>query len=462
VLSSKVDSKTEEIYLWLAKQVNALLAAAASQQHVSIAPGLESALRQDGFTTSGGRIRNRLIVQTMIERFGTDLLKELGLAMWINTRHSRASPVASIQRCKKEHTQVPNILHVLLTANLIVDDVLKLKNNSYTHATHVHPHLGKRPDGRMARQRTTKDSIESALSTTNGILNSAAKLLNLSPQNLLTDIRYHHVLLRLSKTQIDRIGGGQIEAARTALRDGMSMQELCQSLGISKWSVTLIQADDPSLYKLHQEGKVTKKRRNNREIILAFMASRPFAGRTELRRTHYYTVEFARKHENEWLEKNLPTSVPRSGKRAGKIRINWEERDSKVQIAVLEEVNAELKKTGRPIRLTITRLKSAAGLLSSNYNRVPSPQYQQIILDINKLVESRVAFRLRLIKWAMQEYSKLHIPISSNKLRRIARLPIAQLLECRPVVIACAEELQLEFHSSCSLSPLATRYPTQK
>ncbi|QAY84028.1 hypothetical protein CUN61_08535 [Pseudomonas arsenicoxydans] len=103
--------------------------------------------------------------------------------------------------------------------------------------------------------------------------------------------------------------------------------------------------------------------------------------------------------------------------------------------------------------LTMTRIKKAVGVLNLKYF---PPVYRAKIEDILELsAESKAAFQTRVIRWAIDRYSELSIPISSNQLRRTAVLSLKELHECRALVIKFAQERGLGFHSRCSLSPLA-------
>ncbi|MBJ2287703.1 hypothetical protein JFT66_26520 [Pseudomonas sp. MF6755] len=141
-------------------------------------------------------------------------------------------------------------------------------------------------------------------------------------------------------------------------------------------------------------------------------------------------------------------------------RLDREERLRKLNLAIQSVKDREFQKNQRPARLTITRLKKDCAMTS--LHSFPEPFRSEISNVFKSASEPKDIFHDRLIKWAVSKYAKLLIPISANKLRRIAGLPIKDLLSCREMVIKYAQVHNLSYHSKSSLSPFANLHgPTE-
>jgi len=76
----------------------------------------------------------------------------------------------------------------------------------------------------------------------------------------------------LPKITVKRLGPKLIAAVQGALRAGTPKIEIQKSLGISEWSVQLIELDSLTLRDAHREATIELQRDDHREAIFAASA----------------------------------------------------------------------------------------------------------------------------------------------------------------------------------------------
>jgi len=229
----------------------------------------------------------------------------------------------------------------------------------------------------------------------------------------------------------------------------MGLKEACRVFGLGKYTTSLIFGDQPHLLLCGKSSKEISKIQHAKEKLSTAVDSQPNITRTELRKILSSSMDAVLINDSTWTSENIPRPTRKYHGAAS--RIDWKERFLQIRLAIEAEKIKELNKAERPTRLTVTRLRKDCGVTQPH--SFPEPYKSEISRIFATAAESKEYFHDRLIEWAVAEYAKLLTPISSNKLRRIAGLPIKDLLSCRDLVIKYAQTHNLSYHSKCSLSP---------
>ncbi|WP_154232514.1 hypothetical protein [Pseudomonas syringae] len=416
-------------------------------EHASIIPTLQALLGARGIMTPKGAFLYKNLNDPMTDQFGIELMNFLGINLPSHNQKQRRTNFANLFSMR---TKLPNILHTLLLSKLVTDDARDLKRPVAATSLNTFPcetrkHL-------LRGDLIPRDQLVSALKDANGILDRARKILAVSFEGLLSSARYHRIPIPLTERQCERIGWDTLKEIRRCCIEGLPMHQIRAMVGLGQFMMVRVLASDPALDELHEKGTHVLRLQTSKEKLLSVTNLDSKASRTTMRKTHGRLVDFVLKYDPEWAAENLPppATIIRHGSGP---RSNWHKREKIISSEIADTIQKEHTKHDRPLKLTISRLKKSAFL--ANINQFPSPYRKRIQALLDASAEPHSAFLERLIKWAINEYSKLSIPISSNRLRRVARLSIKQLHECRPLVIAYAQELKLGFHSKCSLSPLS-------
>lgn len=446
--TASVDPLHEAGVLWLAKQVRTVLRSDSSHPETSLAVRLREALVSTGFASRSG-LDSEAIKSALITRYGSVLLQELGASE--STRNSSGSrwPSRLLGSTVVNGERTPDVLLSMLLAGLVTNDISELSQSSAMLAEHAGPE----PSGyctpkELGREMLTAETIETALRASAGKIAAAALSLGVSPSRLAVDMQRQGICLPLSATTAKRLGSDLIANVRHALKTGTPKIEIQRSLGISEWSIQLIELDSPALRNEHRMATIKLQRERHRSVLLQHRHLHPSASRSELVTDCSAAFEWVRNFDNDWLESNLP-KAKRVGDNGRGPRKNWSKFDLACVALIQVAVRNELEKQGRPARLTTTYLLSTAGALSKAASLVPLAT-----AEAKRHSESEDAYLRRRIKWALHEYSNRLVPVSMNQLRRVAALPPDRLIRYRDFIAEIAQELKLTIDARCALSPL--------
>jgi hypothetical protein len=125
----------------------------------------------------------------------------------------------------------------------------------------------------------------------------------------------------------------------------------------------------------------------------------PDAGRTALKNQFQRVYAWLRQNDRDWLESHLPPRMTRTSPPA---QVDWESRDIELVDAVQLVAQNLRDKPGKPMRLTVAAIARELGqlaLIQKHVDKLPSTAAALI-----KLVETREAFALRRIQWAVGCY----------------------------------------------------------
>lgn len=449
-----MDTETVEAWLWLSRQVATILAGDNPLPSIPLASTLLSALKSIDFVASRGGLNAAAMARALGDRFNAAFLRDLRVEAWCDPQPGAQRPSRVLTRSVTEGKRIPNVLRALLLTRLVADDISVLWGTAIApqaRAPRIPIGYGRR--GSSARQRLGKHAIQFAVKAAGGKITVAAQLLGVSSYGLAADMLHHGMHLPLSIGTARRLGEQRINAVCNALRDGMPKKEIERHLDISAWSIVLIQLNDTELRDVHRMARVARQRQTHRNILLAYRQQYPAKSRNMFTKEHAGSFDWLREYDRKWMESHLPAPARGGRERVQRSRKNWTQIDQAAAAVVRKTASDEIARTGRPTRLTRTRLLREAGALAA-MGKNSETRYPTAFAEAELLAESKEEFLRRTIRWALQEYANRHIPISINQLRRVARLAAGVLLEQRSYVIEVAEELGLAFDARSSLSPL--------
>ena len=455
VLETDLDAKSEENWLWLSRQVATILAEPDFTPKVHIAANLLAALRRGGFASEK---RNGLdpdaLTKSLLDRFAEPFLRQLGLARWCET--PRLSPGLILSRSVIEGKRNPSPLRMLMLARLVTDDISSLWKTVAPNPTQKRDRLplGYPRNFNLNRKRIDREAIESALDAARGKLTVAAERLGVNSAALAADLRHHQIHLPLSAITSKRLGAKRIAAIRGALAQSVPKSKILQLYDVSEWSILLIELDRPELYDAHREASVIRQGEKHREALLSFLRDSPGESRRAFAKRYAASYEWLGKYDRSWLKGHLPESRQgRGGRGKRKALKDWQRLDQAALLAERQAARQELAKPDRPMRLTRSRLLSAAGASAALSHR--KHRYQSAIAEAESLAETKSQFVRRAIRWALQQLAEQNLAISLHRLEPLASTSTEVLKEHRSYIIEVAAELEVTFDARSLLAPLS-------
>ena len=445
------DSVADAGWLWLSKQVKLILSV-PQLPAAPLLPLIRQSLKTRGLWARSG-VDSSAILQALESRFSRTLLTDVGVLPSPGRRSNQRWPGRLLGEPALAGDRLPDVLRTLLLTALVASDVADLADTPVILASmgEAEPqgYGGEKPLGRALLSR---ESIQQALASASGKVTVASSLLRVSPAMLAVDMRRLGIRLPLPVATTRRLGEPTVEAVRTALRSGEAKNKIQSRLGVSEWSIQLIELDDLDLALLHRTATIEAQRSKHRETVTAYLEGHPNAGKMDVCYACVSATDWLRRFDSEWLAENLPKRkfVPPSKRQSLK---PW----SKLDQAFVKEIRAvsrsELAKATRPVRLTVALLlkRSEATVAQDSRRKLHLPLTLAAALAH---AESEDSFYRRKLTWALKEYKTLKVPISANLLRRVAGLPPKRLKEQREFIVAEATRLRISIDARCFLSPL--------
>jgi hypothetical protein len=441
VVDVRIDKITENSLIWIAQQVDYLLQGDAS--HTNLKDILRDLMESHELVTPNGKIRNSLLINAIESEIGSQLLHEFGFVLDLPPRRRARHDLSKVFRTNHNRN---DIRFFLVVAKLFCDDIREIGDvrESRKLLDHKPKKTGK------TKVYLSKQLIQDALLDAKGVVYNAAAIADLTSDKFRTTARHFQIALPLNEGQCNRIGSGVLQDVRKAMKKGMGLKEVSETFALSEHTTTLIFGDRPDLIQQGESNKKKIKVLHAKKKILAILKSQPQITRTELQEKHRTTMKLLDINHSTWIDSYVP-KMPK-GKFSAPYSLGREELQKKFRLAIQIAKDREVNKNQRPTRLTITRLRKDCAI---SWPRSQEFHNSKISKLLESACESKANFQERLIKWAVAEYAKLLIPISSNKLRRLAGLSIKDLLSCRQFVIKHAQAHDLSYHLRCSLSPFA-------
>jgi hypothetical protein len=438
-------------WLWLSKQVKFILSA-THLPATPLLPVIRQSLKSRGLWTHSG-VNSSAILRALESRFGLSLLTAVGVLAPQARNENRKWPGRLLGEAALAGDRLPDVLRTLLLTALVTSDVAELADTPVI----LDPSSAAEPQGygaekRLGRDLLTRDSIHQALAEANGRVTIAASLLKVSPAVLAVDMRRLGIRFPLPIATSRRLGKKMVESVRAALRAGEAKHKIQARLGVSEWSIQLIELDDLGLAPLHRAATIEAQRAKHRCAVRAYLDAQPNAGRMDVSAGCVSAVDWLRQFDQEWLAKQFPKRKRASPSKRKPLR-KWSELDQAFANEIQAVSRSELTKSTRPVRLTASMLlKASAAIVAQNSRR--KHHLPLTLAAAQAHAESEDAFYKRKLSWALNEYQALEVPISVNRLRRVAGLCPERLKEQRDFIIAEAARLKISIDARCFLSPL--------
>lgn len=438
-------------WLWLSKQVKLILSA-PQMPATPLLPVIRQSLKARELWAHSG-FDSSAILQALELRFGRTLLTEVGILASSGRRQNQRWPGRLLGEPALAGDRLPDVLRTLLLTALVATDVAELADTPVTLDTmgEAEPQ-GYGGEKQLGRDLLSRGSIQQALASANGKFTVASSLLQVSPSMLAVDMRRLGIRLPLPVATTRRLGEETIAAARAALRSGVAKYRIQSSLGVSEWSIQLIELDDLELASLHRSATIEAQRSKHRVTVTTYLQSHPNVGKMDVCDACVSATDWLRRFDSEWLEENLPKRkvVPPLKRQPLK---SWHKLDQALAEEIRAASRSELAKPTRPVRLTVSLLLKLFGATAAQSER----RKHHLPLTLAAALahaESEDSFYKRKLAWALKEYKALEVPISANLLRRVAGLPPKRLKEHREFIVEEATRLRISIDARCFLSPL--------
>ena len=451
------DAAGDNGWFWLSRQVKSILSISRLPA-APLLPVLRRSLTARGYGHLGG-IRSSAVLEGLESRFGCRLPTEVGRSPSPGRLLHTRWPSRLLGGAKLAEQRLPNTLGALLLTALVATDVTDLHHApALIESTDAARPAGYRSEKRPDRALLSRYSIEKILAAADGKICVAAGQLGVSSAVLAADMRRLGIRLPLPAITLRRLGSDKVEAIRIALRSGEPKIRIRTRLSVSEWSILLIELDAQDLAGAHRTAMIEARRLKHREAVAGYIADHPKAGRADVRTACVAAIEWLATFDSEWLVKNLPERKTAAPSRRAPGR-DWSKLDLALSTKIGAVARSELTKSARPVRMTTSMLlKQCSASVAQDRDR--KHLLPLTLAAAHAHAESDDSFYKRKLAWALNEYQALHVPISTNILRRVAALQPHRLMEHREFIIEVATRLKISIDARCALSSL--RHPRSR
>ncbi len=446
LLPSDINDIELEGWIWLAKSVSELAKTNApprTDRHERLLAAVSRTSMRD--------VRSQGL-QSHIEGV---LNKRFGPSFLIRLKQTEPSLQSNawVLKCLAEPGEGRGILsgvlkHLLITAAL-VDDVADLDS---ILPPDVQPSQERKPLGYGVRQPTKSKglsdaAIREAFGKGAGRLYSAAAILGLHSHELAGTMIARGMALPMSQEARNRIGESAILSYKQLCAEGVAKTEILRQLGMTDWSRTLIELDDPSLPGLHREAYIRQQRDKHRRAVDEYLDLNQGAGRNDLTLALPSAVDWLRSFDKDWLRSAVQRKKPTN---PGRPTADWAARDSAWAAAIEQHAQAELSSVDRPRWLSQTRLMAAVGARVSKY-ALNAGLVSKTLHAAKAHSEPFETYHVRRIAWALRKVRDSGSTVATNSLRQVAGLPPARVLEHKDFIVKESARLGLAINLRSSL-----------
>lgn len=272
-----------------------------------------------------------------------------------------------------------------------------------------------------------------------------AQRLGVTPYRLIPIIRKKGWRVPLSRQTVKKLGEDKVAAIRRDLRNGVEKIKIQRQHGCSEWAVTLIELDDPGLNEDFRKAMKQQTRDRNRSQLANYLATKPDATRTDVMTELSGVYDYLITNDKEWFYEQLPEKK-RPAPTTRKKRVNSAGIDQ-IKANEAEKIFLVMLSTeAKPVRATKTAVLKKLGLFRK-YTNAPS-DFPLVTKVIDERTESRPDFVKRRLAWAIGEMARDGVPISVNKLRRVAALPAPELRLNKDFVITHTRQLNADVEAT--------------
>jgi len=422
---------------WLARE-SAYLVNSTGTRHEHIG----KTLRDHALKSGLGR-------RTLIDpfRFADAIEKRFGGAIlkWLNIpAYTKGNPSPWVRRLlnpSRMDVKRCSTLHYLLVIGALFDSMEDFERASSVRSDPSPLFKGSAISTSHAKTETPSESLDCKLWTLlqsgNCGLPGIAKRLGVTTHQLIPLLRQEGWRVPLSRQTAKKLGKDKIVAIRMDLRNGAAKINIMRQYGCSAWAITLIELDEPGLNDDFHNGIKNQIRERHRSRLQSYLANKPRATRSDILFDLAGVYDYMINNDKDWFynlfpERKKPAPAPR------KKRVDWVSKDQLMANEAERTFLSMLSMEGKPVQATKTAVLKRIKLLSQ-YIRTPS-NFPLVTRVIENRAESHPEWVKRRLAWAVGEMARDDVPVSVNKLRRVADLPAQTLRLHKDFIIGQTEQ----------------------
>ena len=429
-----------EPLIWIAEQ-SSIMVSSESLVDGKIRATLRQMILNKGLGR-GSILDYSKLAKAIEDRFGKTTLQGLGFPAWEKNR-----PAAWIRKLLYAQMdgkkRSPSILFLLIIGtvfnsihdfeksvaalNTKVEDTSS--NNHFLTSCLQKNHNGKCP--------SWSNNFYELLQQNDLGLPGISKRLGVTTHALINEARRQNWRVPLSKQTQKKLGVEKIIAVKNALRLGMPKTEIVRKYECNQWALTLVEMDEPGLNATYHKSFHQNTRNRNRQRLQDYLQRTPSTNREDISKKLSGVYDFMIKHDKEWFSKQIQRRKRIEQKPRTRSK-NWAIIDEKKSEEIKEVFKTMLNSNTKPVQATSSAVLKKVGFLTK-YNN-DTERFPQISKILKNEEETRSKFIRRRLTWAIHEMAKNQVPISVNKLRRVASLPAITLREHKNFIIDCSLE----------------------
>lgn len=405
---------------------------------------LKQALMDCGYRARGG-LDTTGVLDALEAKFGHSFLELLQ----VPTKRRSRSSVLWPSRVFCNDGSIPDALRCLLLTALVPGGGLALPTarprvNSVELVT---------PKGYSSRQANESNGVtpihmEKALAKYPGKITAAALAVGMAPSKFVSQLLKGGFQVPLPIHVSKRIGEPRLRSVEQALKSGVKKIDIQRQMGISEWTLSLIELSKPHLREEHRAATIERQRTDHRQVIDNYLKCHQHASRAEIRRDCSSAVDWLEAFDRPWLECRWPARKVAATK-PRKAIVDWASRDELFASGIAQLAMTFKAEAERPTRVTKSRLLAAVGALAAmdGCGGRLSKTLQAAVTHS----ESVEDYQRRRLRWALQEHQRLGIPVSTNVTRRIAAFSPQILMKHGEYIVQLARELAVPIDARCSI-----------
>lgn len=417
-----------EPLLWIAQQSSHMVNSLGSPFG-----GIRATLRENTLEKGFGRgslVEPHRLADAIEERFERQTLEWLGTPAW-----EGENPAPWLRRLLSG--QLDGNKHSPALLFLLVIGTLYESVEAFEKSAEKPTFLSEKSKREVARPAWSEELFR-LLQEGGCSLPGISKQLEVSIYRLIEEIRQRGWRVPLSQQTRKNLGTKKIAAIREDLLKGIEKRQIMRNHDCSEWALILIELDEPGMNTAFRNASKLRTKNGNRARLRTYLSANPAAGRSDVLNDLPGVYDFLIKHDKEWFyqqiqKKKVAKNAPR------KNRVDWALLDKKKSMEINCVFDEIMLVDSKPIHATATAALKRVGLLRKYHNH---PDKFPLVTDIlQKRSEERPQYLQRRITWAVKQIAAAGIPISLNKLRRIAALPTHIVRDHRQDVIEQAYQL---------------------
>ena len=189
-------------------------------------------------------------------------------------------------------------------------------------------------------------------------------------------------------------------------------------------------------------GKINCKKVHNpildinakRKAWIDIINNNPDTPRGELKRIGKGIHTYIYKYDREWYEEVTPRYIKKKEK---SLVTDWDKKDEECLCMVKKAVDRVLNKEGKPVRLMMGTIRRECGETRYLYNK----RLKKTQEYLRAVVEDIQSFRIRKIKWAINEMIKKELAITPYKVQLYAGFGGMNDIKIRTLIINIINEI---------------------